>query len=326
MTASDKLDMLLLVRLLTCRTAPTLAQLARDTSPFYRDPPGTAALEEAVERLRAAGLVSPRARQLTEEGRQRALSFLQLDKLPARWTWKTVKDKALVPMALGLDRAEAERLLKSPGRLTALLLRNKLGLPERAGQTVPAVLEALTCRELGHPEITSLQELMAAVLSRHIGADPPLGPDEVQTQVPRVLLGGRGKDLRPLALLGWGDAETSAARPAAPSPGAEMDLATFAAIVHEQARTCPTGRFGDDKVFVGHLWSRLEAEPAFGALGLQGFKARLLEANRAGLLRLGRADLVQKMDPAEVQRSETAAQGAVYHFVVAGPTSQGRTA
>jgi hypothetical protein len=302
----DLLEILLLVRLLPCRAAPSVAQLAKDISPFYRDPPGTTSLAEALARLRARSELSADGKQLTETGRQRALQWLGLEDWPSSWTWRTLKDKVLPAKALGLPLEEAEKLLKSQGKLTALLLRRELGLPAQEGESVQSVLEALVCRELGFSDLSSMEQLMAAVLSKRIGASPPLQPDEVQLQVPRVLLGAHGRDLRQLATSGWAD------KP--------MELATFARRVTEEARRCQSGRFGD-KIFVGHLWTKLQ--PSTG-LDLETFKKRLVDANRAGLLQLGRADLVQRMDPEEVRRSETSAMGGVFHFVLV--EGEGRTA
>ena len=45
------------------------------------------------------------------------------------------------------------------------------------------------------------------------------------------------------------------------------------------------------------------------------FKNRLVQAHRARLLELGRADLVEAMDPADVRESATPYLNAVYHFV-----------
>jgi hypothetical protein len=45
------------------------------------------------------------------------------------------------------------------------------------------------------------------------------------------------------------------------------------------------------------------------------FKARLTEANHAGLLSLSRADLVEVMDPADVDASEACYLHAVFHFI-----------
>jgi hypothetical protein len=85
--------------------------------------------------------------------------------------------------------------------------------------------------------------------------------------------------------------------------------------VVEAARSSPSGRFGVDKVFVVHVWRALERDPAFATIGLEGFKRRLAEANNARLLDLGRADMVEAMDPDDVRLSEIPYLGATFHFV-----------
>ena len=45
------------------------------------------------------------------------------------------------------------------------------------------------------------------------------------------------------------------------------------------------------------------------------FKRQLAEANRAGLLALSRADLVEAMTPEDVRSSETPYLNATFHFV-----------
>ena len=79
---------------------------------------------------------------------------------------------------------------------------------------------------------------------------------------------------------------------------------------------CPTGRFGDSKVFIAHVWrAQLQSDPAFRTMDLAAFKERLAEANNARLLDLSRADLVQAMDPDDVRQSEVHYLNATFHFV-----------
>ncbi len=94
-----------------------------------------------------------------------------------------------------------------------------------------------------------------------------------------------------------------------------LDLATFARRVLEAARNSPTGRFGDNKVFISHVWRNLQDDPAFAEMALPTFKQRLAEANNARLLDLSRADLVEAMDPEDVRLSEVPYLGATFHFV-----------
>jgi hypothetical protein len=98
-----------------------------------------------------------------------------------------------------------------------------------------------------------------------------------------------------------------------------MPLEEFARRVVQAARDCREGRFGDNKVFIFHVWNCLDSDPAFAGMGLDRFKARLAEANQARALDLSRADLVEAMDPEDVRASETAHLGARYHFIRLGP-------
>jgi hypothetical protein len=95
---------------------------------------------------------------------------------------------------------------------------------------------------------------------------------------------------------------------------------SFAGAVLAAAGTAREGRFGDRKVFVSAVWDELHKRPAWAALALDDFKARLVAAHRAGELTLARADLVAAMDPALVAASEIAADGASFHFLVKEPS------
>ncbi len=94
-----------------------------------------------------------------------------------------------------------------------------------------------------------------------------------------------------------------------------LDPSAMAGRVQAAARSCPTGRYGDHKVFIAHVWDHLRSDPDFAAMDLDGFKRALAEANNLRLLDLARADLVQAMDPEEVRRSEVRYLNATFHFV-----------
>ncbi len=116
-----------------------------------------------------------------------------------------------------------------------------------------------------------------------------------------------------LGLVSRGSLRTAA--PSAEAEGGSLD--GFAAQVLEAARTAPSGRFGEDTVFIAHVWRRYRelhsAAPEAADLG--AFKKRLVEANRAGLLHLVRADLVEAMDPADVEESEVKHFRARFHLL-----------
>lgn len=105
----------------------------------------------------------------------------------------------------------------------------------------------------------------------------------------------------------------------------EIDIETFARTVREIARTIPAertrdglahGRFGSRKVFLAALRRQLGADPRFARMPRTAIDDLLVGANRAGLLELGRADLVAAMDPVEVRDSEINTPIARYHFLI----------
>lgn len=89
-------------------------------------------------------------------------------------------------------------------------------------------------------------------------------------------------------------------KPRALYSGVDAGERTFAEQVHAAIPNIPAeGRFGDRKVFIRDLWETM-GKPGT----LDDFKAQLVAENRAGSLKLHRADLVQAMDPRRVAESE----------------------
>jgi hypothetical protein len=126
------------------------------------------------------------------------------------------------------------------------------------------------------------------------------------------------KELRDAVLRGWIDREGEILD-GDQEPGTRrqepLDLPAFAERVQAVARGCPTGRYGDNKVFIVHVWRMLEADPDFAGMDLATFKESLAAANNARLLDLSRADLVQAMDPEDVRLSEVRYLNATFHFI-----------
>jgi hypothetical protein len=322
---------LLLARLLApSKKSPPPSRLRTDLGKLLGRVPTSEQFQEWVDHLRGAGLLTEMGMQLTESGREKALVFLGVEELPPRSTWRSIQARHLIPRALGLpsNAKETQRQLGRQDKLAALLLKLRFKLPVGSDPTLGDVFEALACRELGFPEEKTMAGIQNRVLSRLLGAEGRLTPAQLERQLPRVLLGATksGVDgLRELLLREWATGHT----PDHASPGAstnpvaktteiptEFDLDSFARTVKAVARACPTGRFGDNKVFISHVWRRLADEPAFAGLDLTTFKQRLSEANRADLLNLSRADLVSVMNPVDVQESETRYLNAVFHFIL----------
>ena len=94
-----------------------------------------------------------------------------------------------------------------------------------------------------------------------------------------------------------------------------FDLESFANDVLSAASACRTGWFGEDKVFISHVWQAYAEHPERMVREMEAFKSRLVEAHRRDLLTLVRADLVEVMDSRDVAASETAYLNATFHFV-----------
>jgi hypothetical protein len=323
---------LILARLLTAgKRAPSPKKLKDDLARFFQFPPTEEQWQGYFQELERAGMLELRPYRLTDSGRDTALDFLGIRELPSRTNWNTLRTRFLVPKALGLPDASPEtlkRISRKPN-LEAVLLAARYELPTGAGASLKNALEALACKELGYPEESSVEAVKARVLSKLMGSKERLPMKEIQKQLPRVAVGARNSKpdaLRDALLQRWAD-PTGATQPmpapvAQPEPEPEpehvekFDLPTFAETVKAAARDCPAGRFGDNKVFINHVWRHLQNEPGFPRLDLTAFKHALAEANQAGLLKLSRADLVQVMDPADVLESETPYLDAVFHFIL----------
>lgn len=158
----------------------------------------------------------------------------------------------------------------------AVVLARELGLPWRPSSTLTSVLDAYLARTL-----------------------------ELRSRPQHAL--------RP-ALISLAVTFEDEAAPVMPEQQA-FDLHGFARDVLRAAARCETGWFGNEKVFISHVWTSY-AERSGGGIGdMDVFKSRLVEAHRADLLTLAGADLVEAMDPEDVAASETCYLNGSFHFV-----------
>lgn len=288
-----------------------------------------ALLRDALQHLEEAGLVTPKPLRLTDQGRVQALRFLGLEHLPTRTKWSTIKSVHLTAVALGLPpgSAEARKYLGDSERLRAQLVRTDQKLATSEFPTTTQAYHALLWRGLGveTDQRFTVKAIAPLLLARVLDVD---GKGD-----PKVLLGllaGRAaqarnshaNELRHALIRQWLAQPGPRAEPPVEPPverpverQTSFNLAGFAEAVQEAARTSPTGRFGDNKVFIAHVWRRLQADGAFPGMDEAAFRQRLVEANHEGLLRLSRADLVEAMDPEDVRASEVPYLNATFHFV-----------
>ncbi len=306
-TTHPLVDIMLARLLIPGKKPPALGVIHKDLSPLFQGRLTKDRVAAVMMELRSSGFLPAKGQLITDSGRVRGLAYLGIAQLPPKCNWATIRAKFLIPKALGLtpwSEAEVARL-SSTDKLAARLLKQKYDLPVSADTNLTGVLESLVCRLIGYPTLTTLKELAAVAISREVGAEPTLPAKELNKVAPRLLLGSTKSGIegfRALVLNGTLKDE--------PKP----ELEAFAERVTASARTCPTGWFGDDLVFISHVWKHLE--PEFPSLDLAGFKTKLLAANRARLLTLSRADLVQAMRAEDVRESETSYLNSVFHFIL----------
>ena len=305
---------LILARLLPAKASVAPKKLRDDLSPLFRNAPSTDGINEVLASLRVAGLVTPKGQQLTVEGRTRALGYLGVTELPPKANWGTVKAKYLVPKALGLPLTSGTKTYSDANNLAAFLLKRKHGLPVGTGNGLSAVFEAIACQQLGYPDHTKLRDLLPHLLSKAIGSKEPLTMSKGEN-VARVLLDAPKPGMEGLRAITLAEL-TNPRAPSPIDPTEPFDLETFANTVLAVARKSPSGRFGDNKVFINHVWRQAKDEPQFPPLSLPAFKEKLIEANRENLLTLSRADMYEELPANDLDEAETAYQNAVFHFIL----------
>ncbi|WP_245682343.1 hypothetical protein [Archangium gephyra] len=285
-------------------------------------------LDESLAALESGGLLQQTARKglsLTKQGRARAQAFLGMERPPKGLTWKKLRLTHLTALSLGLPSSAASGLDKAD-KLRAVLVQKQLGLEGLGTRKLNEVRDQLCWKQLGveTDKPFNMTHVQSFLLGKVLQASREVKPSQAMQQLAARGVGARRMDaesLRVAALQSWllPTAEpTPAAPPArasqtpAPAPRPTDDgLPAFAERVLHTARHAESGRFGDDRVFISHVWRAMRGH----GLDEQSFKNRLVEANQKRLLSLSRADMVELMDPADVEASEIRHLGSTFHFI-----------
>jgi len=302
----------------------------------------------ALERARSIEFPRKGALKLTRRGRSAVLTALGMVALPDKFDWRVAKSRYLYQRPLDIAPPPKKDKKKGRGdskRLRAALLARHHGFELGEAPTMLQVRDALAWRELGIETTDPFTQgaVLEVLLNRILGTKKPLPVDEVLEQLVASAIGARrggALELKNALLRRWiSDAEEDApgaTPPEAPGPGPNggagrtqndgaptppveipvppEDEKGFAERVLATARALETGRFGDNKVFISHVFRRLADEGAVAG-DTESFKARLVSAHVNGLLSLSRADMVEMMKPEDVDASATRYSGATFHFV-----------
>jgi hypothetical protein len=322
----SRLSVLILAWLLTKPDGGTRSELDRALKPIlgqrWSIGEQRRVIDEAVESLERTGLttrVRKSALKLSESGRRAGCGALKVEGLPEEIGWKTLKRYLLTP-ALGIslpcdaDKVRAAAIARryqptigaSPTMPQAIdaVVWSELGVEPRKRLTLKAVREVLLNRALGTTKPLDLKTAFVQLAAKAVGARRTSANE---LQIAAIGLWLKGSEIAPTAKA-QGDAASM------PSVVEPLNDDAFAARVLEAARTSKTGRFGDDKVFISHVLRKLAQEGTVED-DSDAFKARLIAAHRRGLLSLSRADLVEAMDPKDVEASEARYLRATFHFV-----------
>jgi len=301
-------------------------------------------LDETLAALETAGLARRQGRnafELTSQGRTHVHTWLGVKKLEGV-SWKKLKSTYLLARVLELTPSSTTlaRLGTADG-MRAVLVQKQLGTTTPGSRSLTQVRDALCWKQLGveTDKPFTLAAVQAVLLARAMQSSREAEPTQAMRQLAARSVGAKRSDaesLRLAALRSWlvpssesltpapraEPATVSALRNALAGPvdpaffdtaPAPEELSTFAQRVKQAAKASTTGRFGEDKIFISHVWRTLRDQAR--NLDERTFKDKLVEANRARLLNLSRADLVEAMDPADVSESETQYLGVTFHFI-----------
>ena len=265
--------------------------------------------DAALDALLAGDLVTAKPLSLTAAGRDRALDYWQIDRVPGNIRWETMKREYIVPRVLGISRQQVTGKDKAKS-FVAAILKARYRLPAEVGTSATAVVNALAWQQL---DIVSTARFtpQAVVSQALLKSARPVSADDLAKQLARLALDTTGNDLFTGALRQWIARAVDGGTTVEKGDG----LPGFAETISRTARDSQAGRFGDSKVFISQIWRAFQARDDFDGLSLPEFKERLVEAHRRRLLELSRADLVERMDPNEVAESETKYLDATFHFV-----------
>jgi hypothetical protein len=343
------LSELILVRLLAAGEKGELgSKVRKDLEPLishrWTGAALSVSLDRAFDELETDGLVAslpgktrraaPRI-VLTTDGRRRALEALGVAELRPKTTWAVLRKTYLPAAALGLPAAgeAAFKAMASDPVFRAVLLKRHFDLPTAEVPKLDDAIDALAWKLIGFDGVArkfDVKAVKTALLNRELGDGRAADFKKAANRLVARQAGARrddAKELRDAVIRDWigreekarieSPAPSAEARPTEPGPELRppLDPAVLAERVKAAARDCPTGRYGDHKVFIAHVWDRLRPEPDFAGMDLDGFKQALAAANNLRLIDLARADLVQAMDPEDVRRSEVQYLNATFHFV-----------
>jgi hypothetical protein len=290
MNIENILENIVLVRLLVNKEPLVqMGIIKRDIAPLFinllSDMEIKNHIEKCLERLKDNSFITLTKRKtssLTTNGQKKALSFLCLDQLPVDIKWMNIK-KLYLP-AIALNSSDNHDYLKYADnfRSTALKVLYDLSLNNKA--TLRQTTDALLAKQL-KPSKSGLDAIKNALIKTWI---------ENQVKEKETLQNDEIVDVELDHII-------------------EFNPVTFVKDVLNAAKECETGKFGDKKVFISHVWKIFANKHPEYDLDEKSFKSKLTKHARK---HLSRADLISAMDQNDVRASETTYLNATFHFII----------
>lgn len=350
----ERLENLLLARLLPSKVAKsTLRQdIGKFVEHRLTTSAWQAEFEDLLNGLITDGMVIQKPLAISDAGRNRVASWLGMKTVPARLNWGQLKAKWLAPLAANAtvtSDKDRTRLATADG-FRAFIVKDEFDLAVEDCPTLSKSIDSLVWKELfgidSDRKLTS-KAIIEAVLAGKLNVSASMGKDRLVAQLPAKILQAdqtSPEHLRLAAVRKWLEVDEVGDASAAAQAASGVELATvdaaleavnselghdspteneatstshtdFAEAALAAARSCESGRFGDRKVFISHVWEQLIRSSRFEQMGIDEFKQRLVDANREGSLALSRADLVEAMSPEDVAASRTEHLNGEFHFV-----------
>ncbi|MFO7580505.1 hypothetical protein [Nitrosomonas halophila] len=337
------LQELIPIRFLACPdNGLAISEIKKSLNPFFYQPPSNNEWLQALQQLAERGLLNQTGKsrfQISAAGQKLALQKLGLQSLPPATRWLTLKNCYLIASLLKLPAPINERdrrSITSADGLRASILVNAFRLPAGSYPSLTKARDSLLWQQLAEPvATTNLQHKLAAsnatrsrpftmgsvialLLNSLLGTERELPWDAALKQLAAKAVSARRispEELR-LAILRTATEKPSQLPEPFPDPQPEpFNLEFFANQVMQSAKRSQTGKFGDNKVFISHVWHQMELDGNTFGLDLKQFKHHLALANNKNLINLSRADLAYAMDQNAVSASETSYLNSIFHFI-----------
>ena len=293
------LQEIILARLLTAvEKGCTASEIDRSLEPFcpskLTKSQWKKSLEEQIDTLLEEGLLDSLGRSrftLTFLGKEQIKNKLKIpDDIANKAQWKIIKDCYLAVKALGLSEQasnlQREYMATTEGLKATILCQHYFSelLDKEQNVSAKGDLEkivSLLVAKITGSQSTHQDHLRLAVIKRALEKTIVGKESYTKTELPKG-----------------------------------FNLEAFAIKVKEAAKKSQTGWFGNNKVFISHVWQQLKQEGGDFGLTEEQYKNYLITASRQRLLRLARADLPDAANKNDVRSSEISYLTGIFHFIL----------